>query len=103
MYLSTVDYLDTDKYFKPNLLGGSLEYDVDLSRVGCGCVSTIYAVLMPAVDNEKDKFRYCDGNQVGGHWCPEFDMMEANKYGFHASGHKCDAPDASGAYHSCDK
>ena len=32
MYLSTVQYPgDTDKYFKPNLLGGAMEYDIDLS------------------------------------------------------------------------
>jgi len=103
MYLSTVDSLDTDKFFKPNLLGGVLEYDVDLSQVGCGCNSALYAVLMPAVDNNDDDFRYCDANKVGGHWCPEFDIMEANKYAFHVTGHKCDAPDASGIYYNCDR
>ena len=23
---------------------------------------------------------YCDANQVGGTFCPEFDIMEANKF-----------------------
>ena len=32
MYLSTSPQLDTAKYFKPNLLGGYLEFDVDLSQ-----------------------------------------------------------------------
>lgn len=31
MYLSTVDYVDNSKFFKPNMLGGVMEYDVDLS------------------------------------------------------------------------
>lgn len=55
-YLSTVDSLDTSKYFKPNLLGGAMEYDVDLSKVGCGCISAIYTVLMPGLDNSSDPF-----------------------------------------------
>lgn len=101
-YLSTVDSLDTSKYFKPNLLGGAMEYDVDLSKVGCGCISAIYTVLMPGIDNSGDPFQYCDANQVGGHWCPEFDIMEANKYAFHVTGHKCDAP-TNGIYPSCDR
>jgi len=29
--------------------------------------------------------------------------MEANKYAFHVTGHKCDPPDASGKYHNCDR
>ena len=29
--------------------------------------------------------------------------MEANKYAFHVTGHKCDQPDASGKYHNCDR
>lgn len=31
VYLSTQEELDTTKYFMPNMLGGTLEYDVDLS------------------------------------------------------------------------
>jgi len=31
MYLSTVDDLDTSKYFRANLLGGRIKYDVDVS------------------------------------------------------------------------
>jgi len=84
------------------MLGGSLEYDVDLSSVGCGCITAVYSVLMPAVDNPSD-FGYCDANKVDDSWCPEFDIMEANKYAFRATGHTCDAPDASGKYHQCDR
>lgn len=91
-YLSTVDSIDPSAYFKPNLLGGSMEYDADLSQVGCGCVSALYTVLMPGIDNSSDPFKYCDASKVGGHYCPEFDIMEANKYAYHVTGHKCDAP-----------
>jgi len=103
MYLSTVNELDTSKYFRANLLGGKIKYNVDLSQAGCGCVTALYTVLMPAVDNNSDPFKYCDANQVGGHWCPEFDIMEANKYAFRAVGHACDAPDNSGKFHNCDR
>ena len=48
MYLSTAPELDTAKYFKPNLLGGSVEFDVDLSDSGCGCLTALYAIVMPA-------------------------------------------------------
>ena len=58
---------------------------------------------MPAVDNNEDPFGYCDANQIGGYWCPEFDIMEANKYGFRSVGHSCDSPDVSGAYPECDR
>ena len=62
MYLSTSPTLDTSSYYKPNLLGGSMEYDVDLSLVSCGCVSALYTILMPAIDNTDDPFKYCDAN-----------------------------------------
>lgn len=78
LYLSTQQEFDATKYFTPNMLGGSLEYDVDLSEVGCGCVAALYTILMPSVEDNEDPFKYCDANQVGGHWCPEFDIMEAN-------------------------
>ena len=51
MYLSTSPTLDPQSFYKPNLLGGSMEYDVDLSQVSCGCVSALYTILMPAADN----------------------------------------------------
>jgi len=103
MYLSTVDAVDPSSYFRANLLGGGISFNVDLSQVGCNCLTALYTVLMPAVDNMSDPFKYCDANQVGGHWCPEFDMMEANKWAFRATGHKCDNPDSNGKYHNCDR
>ena len=78
MYLSKSEVNDPNELFRPNMLGGYLEYDIDLSQVGCGCITALYGVSMPAPDNVTDPFKYCDANQVGGHWCPEFDVMEAN-------------------------
>ena len=31
MYLSTQKEIDREAYFTPNMLGGSIEYDIDLS------------------------------------------------------------------------
>ena len=45
---------------------------------------------------------YCDGNNVGGSFCPEFDIMEANTYAFQATPHKCNSPSDKGHYDWCD-
>ena len=63
---------------------------------------------MPGVDQtgdlwmSTDGWGYCDANQVAGNFCPEFDMMEANKYSFATTPHSCDLPDEKGFYHACD-
>merc|ERR1712038_1345291 len=76
---------------------------VNLSQVGCGCVTALYTILMPSVDDNVDPWKYCDAMGVGGYLCPELDIMEANKYAFYTTAHKCEAPDAFGNYHSCDR
>ena len=61
-----------------------MEYDVDLSRVSCGCNAALYMIGMPGVDangqpfESTDGMHYCDAAKVGGNYCPEFDIMEAN-------------------------
>ena len=90
MYLSNSPTIDTNDYFKPNLLGGSIEFDVDLSQSGCGCLTALYTIVMPADQNTDDPFKYCDAASVGGYMCPEFDVMEANKYAWRTTSHKCD-------------
>ena len=37
--------------YKPHLRGGAIEYTVDLSSHGCGCVAGVYAVAMNAQCN----------------------------------------------------
>jgi len=89
MYLTTVPYFEPTKYFKPNMLGGVFEYDVNMYKAYCNNVSHIYTVLMPDSGNKLDPFGYCDGIGYGGRWCPEFDIMQANMYGFQVSASSC--------------
>ena len=56
MYLSTVDAIDPTKYYKANLLGGAISFDVDLSKSGCGCLTALYTIRMPAKANTNDPF-----------------------------------------------
>ena len=100
MYISDSSTVDPDQYFTVNLLGGIMEFDIDLSLVGCSCLTALYTITMPGVDNTWDPFKYCDASGVGGHYCPEFDVMEANKYAFQVNAHSC-VPTSSGAFYDC--
>ena len=108
-YLSESPQASPENFFTPNLLGGSVEYDVDLSNMECGCIAAFYTVSMPAKDYNgnyiggEDGFYYCDANQVGGTYCPEFDIMEANKFAMQTTPHSCDAPTDKGHYNNCNR
>lgn len=104
MYLAESCTADSSSLYRPNLLGGIVEYDVDLSNVSCGCVSHLYSVLMPAVDNTSDPFGYCDTDRYhqNGPLCPEFDFMQANKHAWYSAAHRCEDPDSNGLYSRCD-
>jgi hypothetical protein len=89
------------------VLDKTLSFSTDVSTVGCGCNAAIYFVLMPAYNQNQQPDPstcgnyYCDANQVCGLWCPEIDLMEANRAGFAITPHKCDSP--VGKYYShCD-
>lgn len=61
--------MDPEMYFKPNLLGATLEYDEDLSMAHCGCDAAFYLVRMPALNvdgtpDPTDGYYYC-GSQYG--------------------------------------
>jgi hypothetical protein len=106
--LSQTPYMDPAQFYKPNLLGGSVEYDVDLSGSNCGCVAAFYLVGAPGKDRNgnywnTDGYYYCDGNQVGGNYCPEYDIMEANQWVSQTTVHACDAPDGKGFYYNCNR
>ena len=101
--------LTSPSFFRPNLLGGSVEWDTDMSEHECGCFNTFYTVKMPATSNDgslwnTDGYFYCDANvgKWGGAFCPEFDLMEGSKYGFATTPHKCNTPNAQGHYDWCD-
>ena len=58
---------DPHDILRVKLLGGSIEYDMDLSKTECGCDAAIYLVGLPAVNkdgslNNTDGFWYCDAN-----------------------------------------
>ena len=82
MILSTSPTLDPSAYFTPDLLGGSLTYEVDLSNVGCGCETAFYAVSMPAAGNSNDDLQYCNATDKDVANCPQYDIMRANQFGF---------------------
>lgn len=48
-YIHNTPSLDKSNpdYYIPNVLGGSIEWDVDLSHHECGCIAAFYTVLMP--------------------------------------------------------
>ena len=65
--LSNTPSLDPNNYFKPNLLGGSISYDVDLSTRNCGCIAAFYLVGAPGKNSSgqlwnTDGYWYCDAN-----------------------------------------
>ena len=95
VYLGAEDTLGPDSFYQVPLLGKRIKFDVDLSQVGCSCNGALYAVSMPAYDSQqhlvpgKTGEYYCDANQVGGVYCPEMDIMEANKYAMASTPHTC--------------
>ena len=105
---SNSDSLSPSSYYQVPLLGKRFTFDVDLSQVGCSCNGALYAVSMPAynsnqqlVPGETGEY-YCDANQVGGTYCPEMDVMEANKYAMASTPHTCQYV-APHYYPSCDR
>ena len=107
-YISWSETPEPHSYFMPNMLGGYMSYDVDLSNLPCGCITAMYQVMMPAKQENGDLWEknlwYCDaqGSKYGIMSCPEFDIMEANTWGFHTTAHACDAPNEFGWYPACD-
>ena len=87
--------LSPNAFYQASLLGKRLKFDVDLSQVGCSCNGALYAVSMPAYNSGQRPSPgstgeyYCDANNVGGSYCPEMDIMEANKYAMASTAHTC--------------
>jgi hypothetical protein len=100
--------LATEGYYYPNLLGGSVSYDVDVSGADCGCIDAFYLVQMPGHNKDgsiasTDGFGYCDAAHTVDVYCPEFDLMEANLYGFNSRAWSCGNPDKNMYYGLCSK
>jgi hypothetical protein len=97
-----------DIYYSPNLLGSTVQYDIDLGGFECSCVAAFYLISMPAYDSNQNPTPsssgdyYCDANCITGTWCPEYDIMEANKHAWANTPHKCDPPNGK-HYNNCDK
>jgi len=113
MYLGVKDRgdnesLDPHGWYIPSLVGGAIDFDVDLSTSGCNCNAALYLISMPGYDPNQHEAPssggdfYCDANNVGGVWCPEMDIMEANTYAWHTTPHHCDAPNGK-HYSNCDR
>ena len=107
VYLSETPLVSPDSIFKPKLLNGYMTYDVDLSKISCGCVAALYISLLPGKNSSGDhepsgdNLYYCDASAVDGNFCPEFDIMEANKYSWKSTHHACVDP-VNGHYTNCD-
>ena len=108
VYLGDSSSLNMNSFYQMPLLGMRLTFDVDMSNVGCNCNGALYFVTMPAYNSGqqpvpgKDGEYYCDANQVGGTYCPEMDVMEANKFAMASTAHTCDYH-APHYYSSCDR
>ena len=80
-----------------------------MSQADCGTVNTFYTVTIPATTAEgvhaEDGFYYCDSiaGRWGGQYCPELDIMEANRYAFQTTPHPCNKDDETGNYALCDE
>ena len=61
-----------------NLLGGSVEYDVDFSQTRPGVNANIYTISPANFGSSFSQSRYCDGAKTGSDWCVEVDWIETN-------------------------
>ena len=112
---SSSDSLSPNSFYEmpvfDNKQGGKnrrLSFDVDMSDVGCNCNGALYLVSMPAYNSAqqpepgKGGDYCCDANQVGGTYCPEMDVMEANKFAMASTPHTCTYVPPH-YYSSCDR
>ena len=110
MYFTTTDSMGPDNWYMPNLLGGSLEYDLDISQTGCSCDFAVYLTRMPWRDEQgtptphDDKTYYCDSNGINDKaYCPNFDIHESNPFNFMARAKSCSRPNRFEHYTACNE
>jgi len=80
---------------KWNLCGATITFTVNLATTRCGTAASFYLVGMPAAAAGSNGDYYCDSNCVGGHCCPEVDLMEANRHALQITLHKCTSTTSS--------
>jgi len=67
-----------------NFLGGTMEFDVDLSEVDCASASGVYLV-----EGDGDKCSYAPKEGDSTPQCSRIEIMEANKLGFKVASFPC--------------
>ena len=105
---SSSETISPDSFYEMPFLGKRFSVTMDLNEVGCNCNGAVYTVGMPGYNSGqqpepgKDGSYYCDANQVGGTYCPEMDISEANKFAMASTAHTCNYV-APHYYSSCDR
>jgi hypothetical protein len=62
-----------------NLLGGYVEFDVDVSQTRSGVNANLYAIAPKIGSDGYEPSEYCDGAESDAHpWCIELDWLESN-------------------------
>jgi hypothetical protein len=81
------------------LKGQEFTFNVELSTMGCGFNAALYFVGMTANDGGAENGTgYCDAQAVGGTFCSEMDLFEANTEAQQYTTHAC--VDACGSHTS---
>ena len=60
-YFSLSDTLDPEQFFKPKMLGGFVEFTVDLSQMDCGCITAFSTRVAPVKDEDGNLDPSSDG------------------------------------------
>lgn len=106
-FITAAPSMEPESFHNYTVMDKTIAYDVDLSTLGCSCNGAFFLTSMPGytsdgeVDPSDFNNYYCDANKVGGVWCWEMDLMEANKFVSASTPHTCESE--AGAYiSSCD-
>ena len=105
---SSSNDLSPNSYYNMPLLGKRLTFNVNLSAVGCNCNGAMYFITMPGYNSAQQLVPgehgdyYCDANAVGGTFCPEMDVLEANRHAMSSTAHTC-SYHAPHYYSTCDR
>jgi hypothetical protein len=83
IFIKSSPYDGTTYAEKPYIRGGAIQYTVDLSSMGCGCVAGVYAVAMNDYGCGEDSL------STDNPMCPSIDIMQANPYGFNTAVNPC--------------